>query len=234
MEGFVYPGYSTNNNTSNLVHSLFEDVYQFTFDKSSLQKKSQLKLLSNLTDSEYQRLAVFTFENADDVIAKVLGSRVYYTDCEKLRLLYDTYNRLENINFPELLDDTKKKDIKEIIVSYTISYLAFPELFGHADAKEDSQNINDVSCPLYNQFYNHLISHDSNLFINDLTTSLDETNLAIVLTPCLLNGLIYNCNRSNVAKFDKLSSGINLLEALLYSDKRIVEFFREQQLPHSY
>ena len=222
--GIIYPDCPSHSNKEHLIHSLFEDIYQFTFETTSLQKKPQLKLLSNLTDSEYQKLAVFNFENVDDVIVKVLQSRVYYTDSQKLTLLYDIYNRLENINSAGLLDSTKMKDIKETIVSYMISYLTSPDIFNRIDVKEDYQNINDISCPLYNQLYSHLVCHDSNSFISDLITTLDETNLAIVLSP-VFKRIIQNCNRSNVTKFDKLSSGINLLEALLYSDKRVIEFF---------
>ena len=103
-------------------------------------------------------------------------------------------------------------------------YLIYPKFFSSDLREEDPQNLHDLSCSLYDQLYHYLISHDSNSFINALITSLDETYLANILPP-IFKRIIYNGNRSNIAAFDKLYSGVNLLEALLYSDKRVVEFF---------
>jgi len=221
-EILMHPVYKEHGKDAYLIHKLFEDIYQCTFQPISLMKDPGLKLIGNLSIKE--GIPLFTKENFDDVIANILESETYYNSEEKLIFLLDIYKRLEGIDELGLLDQDKRSEFRKTTLSYVISYLQAPEVFSPNIVQENPNILLDFSNPLYNAFYAHLIGFDLDGLLRDLFENLEENDFNIILTP-LFKRILKDCNDATIDNTKKISSGIGLLEALLYADKRTVEFF---------
>ena len=222
-EILAHPIYQSFGKEEYLIHTLLEDIYQFTFERPSLKRNTGLKLLED-NDPSKDQILIFTFENMDDVLERVLESRVYYSSDDKLVLLYETYNRIDNSDQLGLLNDAKKTSLRKIVLSFTISYLMSPEIFSVDVIPEDAQNVVDYSCSLYNVLYDYLASYDRGDFLKDLILNLDEGDYGMILAP-IFKRIIRDCNDANIEVSKKLLTGIEVLEALIHSDKKVIEFF---------
>ena len=222
-EMLAHPIYKSFGKEEYLIHILLEDIYQFTYEKPSLIRNSGLKLLEE-RDRSKDQILIFTLENIDDVLERVLESRAYYSSDDKLVLLYETYNRVGNSDQLGLLDDAKKASLRKVILSYTISYLMSPEIFSADVIPEDAENVVDYSCSLYDVLYEHLASYDRGDFLKDLILNVDESDYSMILAP-IFKRIIRDCNDSNIEVSKKLLTGIEVLEALIHSDKRVIDYF---------
>ena len=205
------------------IHSLLESIFQCTFNNESSEKNSDLRLLQKDENNTEEKI-LFTFENFDDLIQKILESPVYFLSDEKLIFLHNIYTRLYNTLVNELFSVNKKNEMMQIAMSYTISYLISPEVFSSDITPEDSKNLLDYSCSLYDMFFIQLknIAHDN--FIKSLINNLSEEDYDAVLGP-IFKRILRDCVASNIEDTKNIMKSMELLEVILNINKKVTDFF---------
>jgi len=219
----THPVYQEHGEAVYKLHAFLENIYQCTFHKLSFEKNSDLRYLQN-KENKAEEILLFTFENFEDVIQKMLESTLYFQSDEKLIFLHNIYTRLYNNFNNTLLPNDKKEEMMQISMSYITSYLISPEVFSSDITQEDAKNPIDYACVLYDMFYVQLTNTNKDNFIKDLIKSLNEDDYEAIISP-ILKRILRDCLESNADQLKKLTKATELLETILYIDKKVVEFF---------
>ena len=218
-----HPVFKKSGKEAYVVHSYLEDVFQGTCVPFSLQKNGGLKLY------EGQEFESFTLENFDDVIQSLLESPLYYSAEQKLVFLFDVFERLGTEELTGVVSEAKRNEFRKTAISYLTSYLDAPEIFAPEAAPENPGEMLDMNSPIYNALYEYLTGYDREGIIAGILQNIDESSFPTVITP-LFKRIARDCRESQIDNTRKLTSGISLLETLIFADKRIIEFLVKHPL----
>ncbi len=205
------------------VHAFLENIFQCTFHKLSSERNPDLRFLLD-EQNKGEAIWLFTFENFEDIIQKMLESTVYFQSDEKLIFLHNIYTRLYNNSVNNFISGDKIHEMMQISMSYITSYLMSPEVFSSDITPEDAKNPIDYACLLYDAFYTQLINVKKDNFLKDLVVSLGEEDYEAILGP-IFKRIQRDCIDSSLDNSKKTMDALKLLETLLYIDKRVVKFF---------
>lgn len=223
-----HPVYENHGERVYQIHAYLENIYQCTFYKESWEKRSGLRLLQNEQDKK-EEILLFTLENFEDVIQKILESTVYFQSDEKLIFLHNVYTRLCNSSGNNLISAEQKTEMKQVSMSYLTSYLISPEVFSSDITPENPKNYTDFSCTLYDMFYTQITNTGRDTFIKGLVSNLSEDDYEAVLVP-IFKRICRECADTAIENVSKLTKSMELLENILESDKKAVNFFVNHDL----
>jgi len=204
-----------------IIHINLEDLYQNTFHPTSLSRNPRLRLLQPAEKSDEIRL--FTLDNMDEVIMKLLKSETYYPGGERLVFLSDLYGRLTAKDQEGLLAAEKLQGLREKIFSYLLDYLLNPS------APEDPRNIKDCSCSVYDALYTKFTSIDTDEFLHSFMNNLPGKHYDMILTP-IFKRMIRDCSDTNISGRYNIQKATVLLQNLLQIAPKIAVFFFNHEL----
>jgi len=208
------------------IHKIIEDLLLNTYHPSSLSRNPSLRLLQPANPDE--RIRLYTFENVDQVILKIIKIETYYPGETKFTYLIDLHQRLSAIGQQNYMSVDKTQELQKKILKSLMDYLASASTY-NPKTQEDPKVISDLSNPVFQVLYKRISELRTDKFFYEFLQNLSEEHFEGVVTP-IIKRIICDSSDNSIPGRLKILQAMNLFQDILHCNNKIAEFILNHEL----